>query len=85
MIYVYEGKVCSGKTRQMLKDLQERKILVEVAIDEGERFLENHPNFNFYAYNEWKGNLAITFQKIPRDFKNKYKNILIIRNLDEEK
>ncbi len=69
MIYLIIGKPASGKTRKM-KELTENKDYF-ICIDEGERFIEFHHDFDFSVYEENKiVDLFITFIRFPSELRN---------------
>ncbi len=62
MIKIYTGVAGSGKTKAMKKDISEHKKDWFVAIDEGDYFLKDNPNFNLEQFlNNYK-DLFITLQ-----------------------
>jgi len=71
MIYVYEGRIGSGKTREMIKDFCENRKSNFILIDEGEMFMKENPDFDFskYELNNSYHDLFITFQKTPKEIK----------------
>lgn len=60
MIKIYTGKVGSGKTRALKKDIAEYKRDNFVCIDEGDLFLEDNRNFNLEQFLNYNKDLLIT-------------------------
>jgi hypothetical protein len=79
VIYIYEGRVNCGKTRQMIKDFYENRKSNFILIDEGEIFIRENPDFDFskYELNGSYHDLFITFQKTPKEIK-KLRGVTII-------